>query len=84
MKLSKATLRLTLLGFALILCVLASGRQATAAACDDGDTRFVPAGDCCYTPNGALFKKKGQSCIFGAWTDNGAWECVGPCIVAQN
>lgn len=84
MKLSKPTLRLALLGSALVLCVLASGGRATAAVCNDGDTRYVPTGQCCYTPNGILDKKKEQSCIFGVWTDNGAWECAGPCIVAQN
>jgi hypothetical protein len=80
----KTPLRLTLLGFALVLCVLASGGRATAAACTDGDTRYVSTGQCCYTPNGILDKKKEQSCIFGVWTDNGSWECVGPCATIGN
>ena len=77
----KTTLRLALLGSALVLCVLASGGRATAAACTDGATRFVEAGQCCLTPNGILDKKKEQSCINGVWTDNGAWECSGRCPV---
>jgi len=85
MKLSKPTLRLALLGSALVLCVLASGGRVTAATCNDGDTRFVFTGECCYTPDGGIFdKKEGQSCIFGVWTDNGSWECAGPCIAIGN
>jgi hypothetical protein len=83
MKLSKPTLRLALLGSALVLCVLASGGRVTAATCNDGDTRFVFTGNCCLTPNGILAQKKGQSCINGVWTDNGARECSGPCPVTN-
>ncbi len=81
MKPSKPTLRLALLGSALVLCALASGGRSAAAACTDGDTRFVFTGNCCLTPNGILAQKKGQSCINGVWTDNGARECAGPCPV---
>ena len=79
MKLSKPTLRLALLGSALVLSVLALGGRVTAATCHDGDTRYVVNG-CCYTPNGALLKEFQQSCINGSWVDNGAWRCLGPCI----
>ncbi len=83
MKLSKPTLRLALLGSALVLCVLASGSRATAAACTDGDTRYVNTQSCCLTPNGILDKQKEQSCINGVWTDNGGWRCSGPCPVTN-
>ncbi len=81
MQLPKTVLRLALLGCALTLCVLASQGRVTAAACKDGDTRFVFDG-CCTGPGGSILEeKKGQSCIFGTWTDNGASECAGPCFI---
>lgn len=79
MKLPKTTLRLALLGCALTLCVLASQGRVTAAICKDGSTRFIPDGRCCSSPHGLLGEQKGQSCIFGVWTDNGLFECEGVC-----
>lgn len=79
MKLQKTTLRLALLGFALTLCVFASQGRATAATCKDGDTRFIPNGSCCVVSGRLYGEEKGQSCLFGVWTDNGAFECEGFC-----
>jgi hypothetical protein len=84
MKLSKPTLRLALLGCALTLCVLASQGRVTAAVCKDGDTRFVFT-SCCSGPGGSILAEmKGQSCLFGVWTDNGLSECAGPCFIPAN
>jgi hypothetical protein len=81
MPLPKSTLRLALLGCALTLCVLASQGRLTAATCKDGATRFVFVG-CCSGPNGSILaEQKGQSCLFGTWTDNGLSECGGPCFI---
>jgi hypothetical protein len=81
MPLPKSTLRLALLGCALTLCVLASQGRVSAGTCKDGNTRFVFNG-CCNGPDGfILAEQKGQSCLFGTWTDNGLSECGGPCFV---
>jgi hypothetical protein len=83
MKLSQPTLRLALLGCALTLCVLASPGRVTAATCQDGDNRYVFNDACCSSPDGGILaEKKGQSCIFGVWTDNGNIKCQGRCPVA--
>jgi hypothetical protein len=81
MKLSKPALRLALLGSALTLCALVSQGRGVAATCTDGDTRYVFNDACCSTPDGILEEKKGQSCIFGVWTDNGNIKCQGRCPV---
>jgi hypothetical protein len=82
MKLPQPTLRLALLGSALILSVLASQGRVTAATCTDGDNRFVFNDACCSSPDGGILaEKKGQSCIFGVWTDNGKIKCQGRCPV---
>lgn len=84
MKLSKPTLRLALLGSAMVLCALASQGRVTAAVCNDGDTRWVFADACCSSPDGIFEEKKQQSCVFGVWTDNGKLKCEGRCPVAPD
>jgi hypothetical protein len=82
----KAAFRLALLGCALILSVLASQSRLTAGTCKDGNTRFVFNGCCSSTgPDGLILAEmKGQSCLFGTWTDNGLSECAGPCFIPAN
>jgi hypothetical protein len=75
MKLSSKTLiRGALLVSALTLSALATSRPALAA-CTNGSNQWVYDG-CCVSHT----RYKGQSCIFGVWTDNGAVMCSGLCM----
>jgi hypothetical protein len=71
---SKTVLRGALLVAALTLSALATSRPALAA-CTNGATQWVYNG-CCLNAT----RWKGQSCIFGVWTDNGASKCSGLCM----
>ena len=74
MKLKPMTVvRGLLLVSALTLSSLATSRPALAA-CVNGSNQWVYNGCCINTT-----KYKGQSCIFGVWTDNGATMCSGVC-----
>jgi hypothetical protein len=76
MKISrKIAVRAILLTSALTLSALAASRPAFAA-CTNGATRFVYDG-CCISHT----RYKGQSCIKGVWTDNGAIMCSGVCML---
>lgn len=71
---SKTLIRGILLVSALVLSVLATNRPAVAS-CQDGATQWVYNG-CCLNAT----RWKGQSCIYGVWTDNGAMKCSGLCM----
>jgi len=75
---SSKLVRAALLVFALILSALAWNPPSALAACANGTNQWVVMGGvCCATTQ----KWKGQSCIFGVWTDNGATKCSGPCAI---
>jgi hypothetical protein len=74
MKLKRMTLvRGVLLLSALALSAVATNRPAFAL-CTNGANQWVYNG-CC----GSRTLYKGQSCIHGYWTDNGAIMCSGIC-----
>jgi hypothetical protein len=65
-------------GILLVSALAASSLVTTSrpafAACVNGSNQWVYNGCCVNTT-----KYKGQSCIFGVWTDNGASMCSGVC-----
>ncbi|RPH56501.1 hypothetical protein EHM82_03220 [bacterium] len=78
MRISSKVVRSLLLALAVTLSALAWGPSNASAACVNGSNRYVRIpGVCCVNTQ----KWKGQSCIFGVWTDNGATKCEGPCAV---
>lgn len=75
---SSRAVRALLLVFALALSALAWNPPTALAACANGSNQWVRLGGvCCINTQ----KWKGQSCIFGVWTDNGATQCSGPCAI---
>jgi len=69
----KVFVRGVFLLFALVLSALTT--LPAFAACANGSNRWLYDG-CCISHT----KYKGQSCIFGVWTDNGAVMCSGVCM----
>jgi len=75
---SSKLVRAALLACALVLSALVWNLPPALASCANGSTQWVIMGGvCCATTQ----KWKGQSCIFGVWTDNGAVKCQGPCAI---
>ena len=75
---SSKLVRAVLLVFALVLSALAWNPPPALASCANGSNQWVRLGGvCCISTQ----KWKGQSCIFGVWTDNGATMCSGPCAI---
>jgi hypothetical protein len=75
MKLSRKILvRGVFLLLALVLSALTT--LPVFAACTNGSNRWVYDG-CCISHT----RYKGQSCIKGVWTDNGAVMCSGVCML---
>jgi len=76
---SSKLVRAILLVFALVLSALVWNPPPALAACANGSNQWVKLpGICCGL---GTQKWKGQSCIFGVWTDNGATTCNGPCAM---